>query len=113
MVELRLHGHMADLGYVIARPHWGQGFVSEAARVVVDWALVQQHIYRVWAVCDIDNAASARVLEKIGMQREGLLRRWIIHPNMSGRTTRLLVLCQGQITPSLSAHPESDRIKPN
>jgi RimJ/RimL family protein N-acetyltransferase len=49
----------------------------------VDWALTQPTIYRVWATCDVDNLASARLLEKIGMQREGLLRRWIIPPNIS------------------------------
>jgi [ribosomal protein S5]-alanine N-acetyltransferase len=36
----------------------------------------------VWAVCDVENAASARVLEKAGMRREGVLRRWAMHPNM-------------------------------
>ena len=83
MIGMRARDYMADIGYVIARLHWGHGFTAEAAQVVVDWALAQQHIYRVWAVCDAENTASARVLEKIGMQREGLLRRWIIHPNMS------------------------------
>jgi RimJ/RimL family protein N-acetyltransferase len=34
-------------------------------------------------LCDVDNLASARVLEKVGMQREGLLRRQIVHPNIS------------------------------
>jgi ribosomal-protein-alanine N-acetyltransferase len=37
----------------------------------------------VWAVCDVDNLASARVLEKAGMGREGRLRRWVLHPNVS------------------------------
>ena len=36
-----------------------------------------------WAVCDIDNLASARVMEKAGMQREGILKRWSVHPNIS------------------------------
>jgi hypothetical protein len=35
------------------------------------------------AFCDVKNTASARVLEKLGMLRESLLRRWIIHPNIS------------------------------
>ena len=33
--------------------------------------------------CDVENKASARVLEKVGMQREGTLRRYIVHPNIS------------------------------
>ena len=50
---------------------------------VVDWALTQQGLWRIWAVCDVQNPASARVMEKAGMQREGVLRRWITHPNVS------------------------------
>ena len=75
MIGMHLRGSMADIGYVIARSHWRQGVTAEAARVVVEWALAQPHIYRVRAFCDVENTASARVLEKIGMQREGLLRR--------------------------------------
>jgi RimJ/RimL family protein N-acetyltransferase len=82
MIELRPTGHRAELGYVLARDRWGQGLMSEAARAVVEWGLAQPAIYRVWAVTDVDNRASARVLAKIGMQREGLLRRWMIHPGL-------------------------------
>lgn len=83
MIELRIDGYKADVGYVLSRPHWGKGMATEALRALVDWALRQELIYRVWALCDVDNAASARVLEKVGMQREGVLRRQIIHPNVS------------------------------
>ena len=57
--------------------------MTEAVKALVTWALQRPEIYRVWAVCDIDNKASARVMEKAGMQREGILRRWSIHPNVS------------------------------
>lgn len=83
MLELRPSGHRAELGYVLARDCWGRGVMTEAAQAVVTWALAQPGIYRVWAVTDVDNHGSARVLEKIGMQREGLLRRWMMHPNLS------------------------------
>lgn len=83
MIELRPRGHRVELGYVLARPYWNQGYTTEAARAVVDWALAQPGVFRVWAVCDVENAASTRVLEKAGMQREGVLRRWLIHPNVS------------------------------
>jgi len=56
--------------------------VTEAAQALVEWALSQPEIYRVWAVCDVQNTASTKVLEKLGMRREGVLRRWIIHPNI-------------------------------
>jgi [ribosomal protein S5]-alanine N-acetyltransferase len=83
MGEIRLGGHKADIGYVLARAHWGLGLMTEAMTPVVDWALSQPSIHRVWATCDVDNATSARVLERLGMQREGVLRRWILHPNIS------------------------------
>jgi RimJ/RimL family protein N-acetyltransferase len=83
MIEIRINDFRADVGYVISRQHWGKGMAPEALRSLVNWALGQEAIYRVWALCDVDNLASARVLEKVGMQREGLLRRQIIHPNIS------------------------------
>jgi RimJ/RimL family protein N-acetyltransferase len=83
MIELRPVGHRSELGYVLARPWWGRGLMTEAARAVVEWGLADPATFRVWAVTDVDNLASARVLEKVGMQREGLLRRWIMHPNLS------------------------------
>ena len=83
MIGLKVDGHKAELGYVLARAYWNTGYMTEAARAVVKWALEQKGIYRVWAVCDVENQPSARVMEKIGMQREGVLRRWIMHPNRS------------------------------
>ncbi|HEU4369170.1 MAG TPA: GNAT family N-acetyltransferase [Methylomirabilota bacterium] len=83
MVELRPSGHRAELGFVLARDRWGRGLMTEAAGAVVEWGLAQPLIFRVWAVTDVDNRASARVLEKLGMQREGLLRRWLVHPSLS------------------------------
>jgi RimJ/RimL family protein N-acetyltransferase len=83
MLELKPHPHGANIGYVLAREHWGQGLMPEAARAVVSYALTQPAIYRVQAFCDVENTASARTLEKIGMTRDGMLRRFLVHPAMS------------------------------
>ena len=83
MVELRINGHLADMGYVIAREYWGNSYATEAVKAIVDWSLTQPGLNRVWAVCDVENTASARVLEKAGLQREGTLRSFIVHPNLS------------------------------
>ena len=72
-----------SFGYHLSRSEWGRGFATEAAQAIVDWALDQPEVYRVWTVCDVENHASARVLEKVGLVREGTLRRWGIHPNIS------------------------------
>jgi RimJ/RimL family protein N-acetyltransferase len=83
MIGCRVREHAADIGYVLSRKYWGRGYITEAGKTIVDWASGLESIYRVWAVCDVENKASVRVLEKLGMQREGILRRYIVHPNIS------------------------------
>ena len=83
MMIARVVGEKWELGYVLARRYWGRGYMTEAIKGLVAWALNQKGIYRIWAVCDVENLASARVMEKVGMQKEGTLRRWSVHPNLS------------------------------
>ncbi|HEY2920366.1 MAG TPA: GNAT family N-acetyltransferase [Candidatus Binatia bacterium] len=83
MMSARAGGEKWELGYVLARFHWERGYMTEAVKGIIAWAMRQKDIYRIWAVCDVDNLASARVMEKAGMQREGVLRRWSVHPNIS------------------------------
>jgi [ribosomal protein S5]-alanine N-acetyltransferase len=75
-------GHRLDFGYVLGRAYWRQGYMSEALTHIVGWALAQPVIYRIWAVTDVVNVASARTMEKAGLLREGTLRRWLVHPNL-------------------------------
>ena len=58
--------------------------MTETLSEVAVWALHQPSIFRIGAVCDVDNIGSARVLEKSGFVREGVLQRWLVHPNVSG-----------------------------
>lgn len=74
--------HRATIGYVLSRRHWGKGYATEAARRVMEWLFDDGAVWRVWATCDVENIASAHVLEKIGMNREGKLRRLVIRPNI-------------------------------
>lgn len=83
VVELQINGHMANTGYVLSKPHWGKGYMTEAVIALRDWVMAQPGIYRFWSFCDRDNHASKRVMEKTGMQYEGMLRRWTVHPNVS------------------------------
>lgn len=83
MVEARPTAHGVELGYVLRRSSWGNGYMTEAVRAVTDWTLKQDTSYRVWAYVDVVNIASQRVLEKAGMTSEGTLRRWAQHPNVS------------------------------
>jgi ribosomal-protein-alanine N-acetyltransferase len=73
--------HGAEIGYVLARCAWGQGLGFEAAQAVFEAARSVDDAYRIWATSDPDNEGSMRILEKLGMQREGRLRRWSERPN--------------------------------
>jgi [ribosomal protein S5]-alanine N-acetyltransferase len=70
-------------GYVLMSEKWGQGIISEALIALVKWALAQDHICRLSAMCDAENRGSARVLEKAGFENEGLMRKSDICPNLS------------------------------
>ena len=83
MLALHPDGFKVALGYVLAKSYWGKGYMTEAAREMANWLLKQPDVFRVFATCDVENLASARVMEKAVMTREGLLRRYIIHPNVS------------------------------
>lgn len=67
--------HMAMIGYVYHREAWGHGYATEAARSMVSFGFDVLGLDRLWAGCDPDNHASARVLEKVGMSLEGHLRQ--------------------------------------
>jgi RimJ/RimL family protein N-acetyltransferase len=75
--------HRLDCGFVLAKRRWGRGLMTEALAAVAGWAMAEDAIWRLGAVCDIENLASVRVMEKAGLRREGILRRWIVHPNLS------------------------------
>jgi [ribosomal protein S5]-alanine N-acetyltransferase len=78
----RLNAPLITWGYCLARDEWGQGFATEAARAFVAAAMEQPSIWRVQAFCDLENARSARVLEKSGLKLEGILRRYMVMPNL-------------------------------
>jgi len=68
-----------ELGYALARAHWGYGYVSEALRALLDFGFTALDLNRVEADIDPRNTASARVLEKLGFRKEGYMpERWIV-----------------------------------
>lgn len=74
----------ADIGYGLAREHWGQGFMHEALTAVVDYAFGPLGLRRLEADVDPRNRASVRAVERLGFAREGLLReRWQVGEEIS------------------------------
>lgn len=64
----------AELGYSIGSKWWGRGYATEAAQAVIDYAFDSVGFHRVYASHHIDNIASGKVLEKVGMHYEGCMR---------------------------------------
>jgi [ribosomal protein S5]-alanine N-acetyltransferase len=91
-IGMDVRSHHTVFGYVLARKLWGRGLMAEALRYLVDWSLAQPEIHRAWAFCDTENPSSARVMEKAGMQREGVLRRWHVCPTI-GPEPRDCIVC--------------------
>ena len=69
--------HQAELGYWIGKPYWGLGYCTEAAREVLEYAFGVLRLSRVHAGHFARNPASGRVMQKIGMRREGCRRHHI------------------------------------
>ncbi|NMP21651.1 GNAT family N-acetyltransferase [Sulfobacillus harzensis] len=60
---------LVEMGYDIVPSYRGQGYATEMARALVNWAQQQSSVHHLTAECLSDNWASIRVLEKLGMQR--------------------------------------------
>ena len=74
----------AELGYSLVFEVWGQGYMTEALTVLLDHAFEQLCLNRIEADVDPRNRPSIACLERLGFQREGLLRqRWIIGDEIS------------------------------
>ena len=83
MIDARVDAYMVNLGYVLGRRYWNRGYATEALQALLDWLDREEDVHRVWAVCAVANPASARVMEKAGMEREGTLRQWMVFPNIT------------------------------
>ena len=96
-----------DLGYILARDAWGQGYATEAARAMVAAGFEQLGLERVFATCDVDNAASAHVLEKAGLRQETLLKN---HKEARGRwwDSYLYAIVRGEWRQDLQTDKHTD-----
>lgn len=64
----------AEIGYAISSRYWGKGITTEALKEVVKYGYSHMNINRIEGRCNIDNLSSARVMKKVGMKEEGILR---------------------------------------
>lgn len=62
------------IGYCYNQEYWGNGYASEAAEVIIEFGFKHLNLHRIFATCDPENIGSSKVLENIGMSKEGRLR---------------------------------------
>ena len=74
--------YRASTGYVFARDAWGKGYATEAVNAIVEIGK-DIGIIRLYALCHVDHARSARVLQRAGFTYEGVLQRYLEFPNLA------------------------------
>ncbi len=68
----------AHIGYLLNQKYWGYGYATEVAKALVTVGFSELDVHRIYALCVPDNVGSWRVLEKVGLVREGRLRESIL-----------------------------------
>jgi [ribosomal protein S5]-alanine N-acetyltransferase len=96
-ISCRPNGHAVDFGYFFATAHWGRGFATEAGTLVLGHLRMQPECIRIWATADVENQRSHKLLERLGLSREGVLRQAMLRPNIGGppRDTVVYAWCRG------------------
>jgi RimJ/RimL family protein N-acetyltransferase len=68
----------AEIGYWIGVEYWNRGYATEAARAVIRYGFQELNLNRIFAMYFARNAASGRVMQKLGMRHEGTLREHLV-----------------------------------
>jgi len=77
-LQLAMADRRAELGYWIGIPWWNLGYATEASRAIIGFGFTSLGLHRIMARHMARNPASGRVMQKLGMQREGVLRQHIL-----------------------------------
>jgi RimJ/RimL family protein N-acetyltransferase len=89
----------AEIGYVLGRKHWGQGFAQEGLSSLLEFAFGELGLRRLEAEIDPRNTASGKVLRRLGFTQEGLLRqRWSLKGEISDSSLYGLLRHEWEIT---------------
>lgn len=84
LYALHRQNRRADIGYALAREHWGRGYMHEALQALLGFAFLELDLHRLEADVDPRNIPSATALTRLGFKQEGLLReRWIVGDEVS------------------------------
>ncbi|WGG48056.1 GNAT family protein [Rossellomorea sp. DA94] len=65
---------VGEIGYIVHPDYWGKGVATEVATLLINFGFGEHKLHRIYATCDPRNIGSSRVLEKVGMTKEGRIR---------------------------------------
>ena len=91
------YGYRGHIGYWVAAGARGRGICTRALRLLSRWALADLGLQRLELITDPENRASQRVAEKVGYQREGVLRAHLRHPDGRIRDSQMFSLLPGEL----------------
>ena len=91
------HDYRGTIGYWVARDARGRGTCTRALRLLAGHGLEELELQRLELITDPDNLASQRVAEKVGFQREGVLRAHLRHPDGRIRDAVMFSLLPGEL----------------
>lgn len=67
----------AEIAYALSRDYWGKGIMTEAVKEAIKFGFEKMNLNRIQAMCIPENIGSCRVMEKVGMKYEGLIREYM------------------------------------
>lgn len=73
----------AEIGYELNQSYWGQGIAKEAIAMAVEYGLKEMNLKRIGAIVFLENRPSNELLLKLGFQKEGILRSYLIQDGVS------------------------------
>jgi len=74
--DLHIRGDNAEVGWILYKAYWGKGYGTEMGRALLGLGFDALSLRRIIAKCDIENTGSTRIMEKLGMRREGMHREY-------------------------------------
>ena len=75
VVKMDLSSSMCEIGCVIGEKYWGKGIMTEAGKIVLDY-LLKEGFKRIQSYAHVDNIASSKMLQKVGLKIEGILSKF-------------------------------------
>ena len=83
LFHIESSNYRAEIGYALGREHWGNGYMQEALRALLDYAFGELNLHRIEADVDPRNGPSIRTLQRLGFKHEGYLReRWKVNDEL-------------------------------